>query len=165
MSANTTPAPEAGLADTCPVRSTTAESDELLVSFLRLGRALKSAHPQELEPPQSFILHILCEHDGTRLSDLAGMIRLDASTASRHVRGLEQLGYLQRATDPDDGRASRLSVTDAGRAALGRQFEANRKRIANIMRNWSDDDVASLRGYLARLTRDIELDHNESSPR
>ncbi len=145
--------------------ASTNSGDELLVNFLRLARALKGVHQQELEPPQSFILHVLCEHARARLSDLAGMIRLDASTASRHIRGLEQLGYVERATDPADGRATLLSVTDLGRKALERQFDASRKRIDHIMRDWSADDVAKLQHYLSRLTRDIELDQTESSHR
>lgn len=148
-----------------PAAGSEGAGDELLVSFLRLARALKGVHQQELEPPQSFILHVLCENARARLSDLAGMIRLDASTASRHIRGLEQLGYVERATNPADGRATLLSVTDPGREALERQFEASRKRISHIMRDWSADDVSSLQHYLSRLTRDIELDQTESSHR
>jgi len=162
--ANTTPDLGAGRAEICSTDTVRAD-DELLVSFLRLARALKSVHSQELEPPQSFILHVLCENARARLSDLAGMIRLDASTASRHIRGLEQLGYVERATDPADGRATLLSVTDAGRGALKRQFDASRKQIAHLMRDWSDEDVAALQHYLSRLTRDIELDQAESSHR
>jgi len=148
-----------------PDASASGAGDELLVTFLKLTRALKSVHQQELEPPQSFILHVLCENARARLSDLAGMIRLDASTASRHIRGLEQLGYVERATDPADGRATLLSVTDPGRDALERQFDASRKRLSHIMRDWSGEDVAMLRHYLSRLTRDIELDQTESSHR
>lgn len=167
----------AGQADPSPGNSSSADptpvvddssgdaGDELFVSFIRLTRALKSVHQQELEPPQSFILHVLCENAGARLSDLAGMIRLDASTASRHVRGLEQLGYVDRGTDPADGRATLLSVTTAGRDALQRQFDASRERINHIMRDWSVEDVAALRHYLSRLTRDIELAQTESSNR
>jgi DNA-binding MarR family transcriptional regulator len=149
-----------------PDRNTTeVAGDELFVSFLRLARALKSVHPQDLEAPQSYILHMMCENDRVRLSDLAGMIRLDASTASRHIRSLEQLGYVERATDPADGRATLLSVTESGRAALEKQFEANRRRIKHIMRDWAGEDVAALQHYLARLTRDVELDQAESSHR
>jgi len=165
MTTNTTPDLAARPVDPIPVADTEGVGDELLVGFLRLARALKSVHPQELEPPQSFILHVLCENARARLSDLAGMVRLDASTASRHIRGLEQLGYVERATDPADGRATLLSVTDPGREALERQFEANRKRISHIMREWSAEDVAALQHYLSRLTRDIELDQTESSHR
>lgn len=160
----TPPDVAAGQAENCAPDAVGA-GDELLVSLLRLARALKSVHPQELEPPQSFILHVLCENARARLSDLAGMIRLDASTASRHVRGLEQLGYVERATDPADGRATLLSVTAAGRDALKRQFDAGRKQIAHLMRDWSAEDVAALQHYLSRLTRDIEIDQTESSHR
>lgn len=151
-----------GQAENCALAAV-GDDDELLVSLLRLARALKSVHPQELEPPQSFILHVLCENARARLSDLACMIRLDASTASRHIRGLEQLGYVERATDPADGRATLLSVTDAGRGALKRQFDAGRKQMAHLMRDWSPEDVSALRHSLTRLTRDIELDQTESS--
>ncbi len=141
------------------------EGDELLVSFMRLGRAIKRIHHLELEPPQSFVMHMLVANGASRLSDLAASVRLDVSTTSRHIRGLEQLGYVERTSDPADGRASLLTATDAGREVLQRQFGESRRRIAAIMHGWSTDDIDSLRRLLARLTNDIEHDQIENPTR
>jgi len=51
---------------------------------------------------------------GLRVSELAGCMGLDASTASRHVRHLEDGGYLARTGDPGDRRASRVRLTPKG---------------------------------------------------
>src|SRR3712207_860930 len=53
-----------------------------------------------------------------RVSSVADQLRLDASTVSRHIKQLEDRGLLERTTDPDDGRASRIALTAEGASAL-----------------------------------------------
>jgi len=49
------------------------------------------------------------------LNDLAELIGLDASTASRYVQKLVEGGLVERKTDPNDRRVTLLSVTEKGR--------------------------------------------------
>jgi len=55
-----------------------------------------------------------------RVSDLAAADRSSQPSASLLVQGLVERGWAQRSTDPHDGRAVRIVVTQAGRAALDR---------------------------------------------
>jgi len=132
---------------------------------MRLARALKHAQNLEVEPAQAFVIHALRTNGPLRLSDLAGQVRLDVSTVSRHVRTLEQLGYVARADDPDDRRAFLLSASPDGCRVLDRHFAASRERIAHILRDWSDEDVHVLQVMLARLTHDIERAQTETATR
>lgn len=136
-------------------------SKELLVSMMKLARALKHTPKLEVEPAQSYIIHVLHAKGPLRLSDLAVEVRLDVSTVSRHIRALEQLGYVARADDPDDRRVSLLSASRAGCTMLDRQFDASRGRIAHILRDWSADDVAVLQRVLVRLSHDLEQAQTE----
>ena len=90
-----------------------------------------------------------------RLSSLAEALELDASTVSRHVKQLEDRGYLGRTTDPDDGRASQIEVTDAGREAFQQHFERRKALIAAVLDGWSDSDRENLRATLDQLNKDL----------
>ena len=51
-----------------------------------------------------------------RLNDLAERIGISPPTASRAIEALVELGFVDRLRDPDDRRALRLGLTDAGQA-------------------------------------------------
>ena len=51
-----------------------------------------------------------------RLNDLAERMGISAPTASRAIDALVELGFVDRLRDPDDRRALRLGLTDAGQA-------------------------------------------------
>ncbi|MFI5907039.1 MarR family winged helix-turn-helix transcriptional regulator [Dactylosporangium sp. NPDC051541] len=53
---------------------------------------------------------------GLRLSDLAGQMNMSPSRLSHRMRKLVELGYVDVAPDPCDGRVSIARVTAAGRA-------------------------------------------------
>ncbi|OWT55722.1 MarR family winged helix-turn-helix transcriptional regulator [Candidimonas nitroreducens] len=64
---------------------------------------------------------VLSQIDGlgtTRISDLARAENCSAPTMTTQIRRLEELGLVGRRPDPDDARASRISLTDQGRQAL-----------------------------------------------
>lgn len=59
----------------------------------------------------------MAEPIGTTQADLAQMARADPMMVSQVLRALETKGLVERRTDPNDGRARRVTVTAAGRAA------------------------------------------------
>jgi DNA-binding MarR family transcriptional regulator len=91
-----------------------------------------------------------------RATDLADHVALDLSTISRHLRGLEDAGLLTRSPDPDDRRASLLSLTDEGRVFLGDAVRARTAMLASATAGWPSADVSDLSELLARLAHDLE---------
>lgn len=61
------------------------------------------------------ILYELKKSTPMSLNDLAELIGLDTSTASRYVQKLVEEGLVERKTDPNDRRVTLLSVTQNGR--------------------------------------------------
>ena len=87
----------------------------VLHAFTRIGRRLKSKQPGDtIDHSAHLVLFVLRCNGALRLSDLANRMEIDASTASRHVRALEQAGLIRRSVDPDDGRAFRVELTEQG---------------------------------------------------
>ncbi|KAA1419148.1 MarR family transcriptional regulator [Nocardioides humilatus] len=56
--------------------------------------------------------------EGTRLVEIARRLGVTRQAASQMVGDIEKRGFVERAADPDDGRAQRVRHTQAGRAML-----------------------------------------------
>jgi DNA-binding MarR family transcriptional regulator len=65
---------------------------------------------------------------------------------------VEELGYLERRSDPDDQRSKRIALTPRGRRA----GEVMRKTVLDLEREWSErlgaERFAELKGLLAELS-------------
>jgi len=86
-----------------------------------------------------------------RLSDVAGALGVALPTMSRQVKHLETDGLVRRAVDPEDGRASLLELTAAGRQTLQAYRNAWRHLLAEILGPWSVEDRVVLAALLERL--------------
>lgn len=72
--------------------------------------------------------------EGARITTLAQRSRVTKQAVGKLVRGLEERGYVQRAPDPDDGRAFKVVLTRRGRALL----EAALEEITAIEAQWEE---------------------------
>ncbi len=128
----------------------------LQIAFARMGRIWRRRLTGTFDMASLAVLHHLECTGSARSSELADLLQLDASTMSRHVRNLEQAGYVSRGDDPDDRRAARLSITEAGsellRAEMGRRTEILRDAIAD----WPDADRATLVRLVERLNTGLD---------
>ena len=149
---------------TLPANTTTGQ--DLMVSLLAVSRRLKSRLPQgQVEPAMMFVLHQVQANGSLRVSELAGCMGLDASTASRHVRHLEDGGYLARTGDPGDRRASRIRLTPKGRAALARAMRVRAAVVDRAIDDWPAGDRAALTTLLTRLADSLDRLHTDSENR
>jgi DNA-binding MarR family transcriptional regulator len=89
---------------------------------------------------------------------------LDKSTVSRQVANLVDLGLVDRAADPVDGRAQVLTPSAEGSARLARIREARRARWEADLNDWPAADVAALGELLGRLNRLGEAREAEVKP-
>lgn len=71
--------------------------------------------------------------DGIRLTELAGRAQLSPAAVSELVDDLQTLGYVERRSDPSDGRAKLIFPTEHGRRAL----DAAGDRVAGIEQRWA----------------------------
>lgn len=137
-----------------------------MVALLGVGRRLKARLPQgHVDPALMFVLHQIQANGSLRVSELAGCMGLDASTASRHVRNLEDGGYLARTGDPGDRRASRVRLTPKGRGALARALRARAAVVDRAIADWPDEDRATLASLMTRLADSLDLPHTDPETR
>lgn len=140
-----------------PERSTgyhvpeTAE-DAVVATMMVLGRRMRQRHPGDLVDVTSYpLLKALLHLGPMRLSALAALLELDASTVSRHARHLEQRGLLERTDDPDDGRASRIALTQKGTTSLAGGLATRKAEISCALDGWTPQERETLRNLMQRL--------------
>ena len=139
----------------------TAE-EAVMVTLARLGRRMRSRLPgEELDFSTILLLKALL-HGPMRLTSLAALVDLDASTVSRQVKHLEDRGLVERASDPDDGRASRIALSKEGRVRLEAGARRRRAFVAQLLEDWPPEDREQLRILLSRLLDHLDQ-HQESS--
>jgi DNA-binding MarR family transcriptional regulator len=91
-----------------------------------------------------------------RTSDLAALLKLDASTVSRQTHKLVDTGLIERRIDPVDGRACLLAVSERGREALAAAVSFRRIQLAELLNEWSARDRGHLTTLLERLADDLQ---------
>ncbi len=96
------------------------------------------------------------EHAPLNLRQLAEAFRLDQSTVNRQVNRLLTAGLVERIADPDGGTALLIRPTAAGRRALRRDRTLARTQLAQVLEDWSEDEVASLQELLQKFNTSIE---------
>jgi DNA-binding MarR family transcriptional regulator len=142
----------------------TRETSERLTSgvarLLRTGRQLGHTVAAGVYgglPSSGWALLGSLEQGGEqRCGALAARMGVDLSVASRQVSALERAGYVARRPDPLDGRASLMSVSDEGVAALARVRELRCQWAADALDDWSEDDAHPVSALLERLADDLE---------
>lgn len=101
------------------------------------------------------LLKRMKESGPLRLSDLADLLGVDLSTASRQVHHLRQAGLVERAPVEEDRRASLLTVTDVGAEMVTRILQARRAVIEQMLAGWSPEERSELARVLGHLADDI----------
>ena len=93
----------------------TPATSELRMSLFRLARRLRAERADDsLSDAQFAVLAHLSIHGAHTLGALAERERVSPPSMNRTVNCLEELGYLRREGDPDDGRRVRILLTDSG---------------------------------------------------
>ncbi|MER7073309.1 MarR family transcriptional regulator [Terrabacter sp. NPDC000476] len=96
----------------------TALGNELLRSAARLSRWASRHASFDVPFAQARLLALLDELGPSRVSVLAAADHSSQPTTTNQLQRLEAAGWVHRASDPDDARASVVSLSDEGHAAL-----------------------------------------------
>lgn len=168
-----------------PVDPDVSELDLIhhLARRLRRGSAVETA-PWGLSPHQARALGVIAraaarrrgapatDADGTappafaglRLGALAQWLQIAPRSATEVVDGLEELGLVSRAPDPDDRRAVLVGLTDRGREVAREIRSARRAAAEQLLETLSAGDRAQLRASLLSLIEATEPDQPEGDP-
>lgn len=122
-----------------------ATGNDLLRATARLNRWATRHASFDVPYAQARLLALLDELGPSRVSLLAEADHSSQPTLTAQVQRLEAAGWARREPDPDDARASLISLTDAGRAALEGVRQARYAVLAPVLEQLSARDRARLR--------------------
>lgn len=89
-----------------------------------------------------------------RPTALSEVLATGASHVSKIVRRLEGDGLVERTTDPSDGRATLISLTEAGEAAARGVYALGDRMISEVLEGWSEADVRRYTALTERFVKD-----------
>jgi DNA-binding MarR family transcriptional regulator len=119
---------------------------EEIVTWLRRTRSTADVSATALS-----LLDRLETGGAHRVTDLAALEGITQPAATSLVNRLESRGWAARTADPTDGRASRVTITDAGRQRLHEHREERSLRIAEALALLGAEDQAALHAALPAL--------------
>lgn len=132
-----------------------AEAEEQMLELgSNLRGALRAAATRidpALQPFGLKILRTLRRNGPTHASALAELLDVDRSVISRQARLLEDLGLLELAADPADGRARFLAATPLAVERMSTVPGADTSFISTRLAGWSEAELRQFAGFLARL--------------
>lgn len=129
----------------------------------RLHEFLLKQSGIDLDRAGAALLYVLYEEPASlRVSELAERLHVDAPAVSRKVQQLERAGLVGRSGDLADRRASRLQLTDSGRAAIGATMRARRDWLSAVLSGWTAAEQADFARSLRRLTDGVDRHLEES---
>lgn len=126
---------------------------------ISVGIFLQELADTGLTPVQFAALQTVAQSPGLDQRTLAGSIALDTSTTGGVIDRLEQRGWLERRTAPDDRRVRQLWLTEAGQAVLTQAVPAVQRAQAQIL---APLDEADRQTFLRLLHRLVETNNAHS---
>jgi DNA-binding MarR family transcriptional regulator len=128
-------------------------ADRLHSSAIRLLRSLREVDVATgLSGPRASALSVVVFRGPLPIGALAAVEQVRPPTMTRLVAGMERLGLVERARDPDDGRVQVIRATAKGRAVL----QAGRRRRVEKLAEGVRRLPARERAVLARATSLID---------
>lgn len=116
----------------------------------RVAAALNAAGFDDLRPAHLAVFQQI-ERGGLRLTELAERAQITKQSMGYLVDYLEARGYVERATDPSDGRAKLIRLTERGREVE----RVARASLAQLEADWSARLGAERFAALRQTLRDL----------
>jgi DNA-binding MarR family transcriptional regulator len=100
---------------------------------------------------QSGLLFVLGKRDGVLMGEAGAALDLGPPGISGLAERMAEAGLLEKRADPDDGRASRLWLTVAGRKALVRTKAGAAELNARLTEGFSDAEIDIVSRWLTSV--------------
>lgn len=102
------------------------------------------------------VLVLLDEYGPLTLTELTGRLALTKPTVSRLVARLGRAGLVAGGPDDADPRATRVTLTRAGRGRLTAVRDARLAPLRDVLARWPDADKHALATLVGRFNTDLD---------
>lgn len=103
--------------------------------------------------PRERILQVILEggEDGMRQKDILEEVHVNPSSLSELINKLESDRYIERKADPEDRRATRIFLSEMGKARAYEVTDAHREACAKMFANLSEEEKNQLLVLLDKI--------------
>ncbi|MDO4280711.1 MAG: MarR family transcriptional regulator [Peptococcaceae bacterium] len=120
-----------------------------MIVFRRAERTIRSQEDTAIKahgltPGQFGVLDVLYSKGPMRVCALVERMLATPGNMTVIIRNMERDGYITRSPDPDDKRASRIALTDKGRAIIEETLPDHARHVAQIFQVLSKEDQRAL---------------------
>lgn len=135
--------------------------ERAIVRISRIGAGREAARNRaersgvHLSRPAISLVSALHASGPVRLSRLSDLTDLEVPLVSREVARLCEGGYVKRAGDPTDGRATIVELSAKGRKAYTAYREATDQIVVEAFAGWRAAELRTLADYLERVVHDV----------
>ena len=98
----------------------------------------------------------LSDEGPLRVGEVARRFGVDKSTASRHLKKLQDGGLVEAIQDSTDARSALMRLTPRGTARLAEVRTARMEPLRRVFSAWPEQDRQELARLLARLNSDMD---------
>lgn len=120
-----------------------------------IGERARAVH-EGLQPAAYLLLAHLVDSGPCRSSVIVEAFGIDKGAISRQVQHLVDLGLVERSPDPDDGRATLVSVTSEAQARFADVRDHRRKWLDERLGDWTEEELDVLVKALGRYNRALD---------
>lgn len=107
-------------------------------------------------PAQAGCMWVLSRHEGITQSELGRMLHIAPATVTTMLQRLERDGLVERWTDPDDQRLTRIRLTESGRGRAGAMASAHASYLDRVVSPLPEADRRELARLLNELADNVE---------
>jgi DNA-binding MarR family transcriptional regulator len=133
------------------VRQTTTDA-AIAAGFERFYEVLRRLTPrEELSLTAASTLRRLERSGPHRLCELHAPEGVSQPAMTQLVTRLEREGLASRGSDPEDGRAVVVTITEAGRAAIARRRTGRQRALSALLQQLPAEDHAAIVAALPAL--------------
>lgn len=117
-------------------------------------RMAREVHP-DMEPSAYGLMVLLYQQGPMRLTELSSAVGVGKPSLSRQISMLQTLGLVEKHTDPIDGRAQPISLTESGSARLEGTAAARKAHFRSTWTGWETQDLLALSRLLHKLNTSV----------
>ncbi|EAM8910538.1 MarR family transcriptional regulator, partial [Salmonella enterica] len=101
--------------------------------------------------PPDFNDTIQSNHPGLKVSEISALLRVKSPTITPVIRGLEDEGLVKRTMDPEDRRAVRITITEAGREIIRAAHQERMEIFNKLVEHLGEEDSLQLAELLTKV--------------
>jgi DNA-binding MarR family transcriptional regulator len=120
--------------------------------YVRAHTLLETLGLYHGQPP---MLRALWKQEGLTHSALAAQLHVQPATMTKMVKRMEKAGFVERKSDPDDQRVSRVYLTDAGRDVQAQVKQVWRTMEDETFAGFTMEERVLLRRFFLQMRENL----------